>query len=203
MAAVAGLTLVKRYSYRGDATEEFSNQYWLTGSVPSTSAAWRTLFDALVLQEKTLYTSACQVVRGYAYDVDTANAAAVWSVDLLQSPNTPVSGTLAVDASSRSMPGDVAVWVRWRTSRLNTKGKPIYLRKYFHDAYGHPSSGRDNVMASQITALNAFGSKLRDGTFTEARTLRSQHHDETLTGHGSSTYLTTRTLKRRGKRPNA
>ena len=199
MASLACLTVIKKFTYR-DAPEEYSNEYFLTGSIPADAAAWRTLFDALVTQEKTLYPSTVTVVRGYGHDSDDPHAAAVWSVDLTVSPNTPVAGTLALGRGIQ-MPGDDAVWARWKTSRLNSKGKAIYLRKYFHPAVSAGTTNKDAVLQAQVDALNAFGAKLSDGSFTDARTIRSRAHSETITGHGSSIYITTRTLKRRGKRP--
>ena len=93
------------------------------------------------------------------------------------------------------------MWVRWKTSRYNSRGKPIYLRKYFHGARCDGTSGNDVTFSGQLTALNAFGTKLQDASFISARTIRSRHNAETLLGHGASAYITTRTLKRRGKRP--
>lgn len=201
MASVVGLTVIKKFSYRGNANEEWSNDYHLDGAIPADAAAWRTLFDALVVQEKPCYLSNVSVVAGYGYDSDDPNAHAVWSVDLTTSPNTPVAGTGTFTAGTAS-PGDAAVWVRWKTSRTNTKGKPIYLRKYFHGAVNQGSGNQDLVIAGQVTALNALGAKLSDGTFLDGRKIRSRSHAETIINHGASTYVTTRTLKRRGKRPH-
>jgi hypothetical protein len=202
MASQVGLTVVKRFSYRGDASEEYSNTYHLTGDVPADAAAWRTLFDALVVVEKACYDAGTTVVRGYGYDSDADDATAVWSVDLTVSPNTPVAGTLTVTGAKQA-PGDCAVWARWKTSRLNTKGKPIYLRKYFHPAFGTGAGSADNVIPAQTTALNALGLKLQDGTFADARTITARGHVDTIVNHGASSWTTTRTLKRRGKRPGA
>jgi len=201
VATLVGMTVIKKMSYRGNANEEWSNDYHFTGAVPADATAWRALFDALVAQEKTVYPSDVTVVAGYGYDSDDVNAHAVWSVDLTVSPNTPVAGTLNRSTGYPS-PGDAAVWVRWKTSRLNTKGKPIYLRKYFHFAVNQGVGAADLPIAVQTTALNAFGTKMRDGTFLDARTIRSRTHDETIINSGSSPYITPRTLKRRGKRPS-
>jgi len=201
MADVVGLTLVKKFTYRGNANEEFSNTYYLSGSLPADAAAWRTLFDALVTQEKTLYASTVSVIRGYGYSSDAIDAAAVWSVDLRVSPETPVAGTLSMSGAIPPA-GDQAAWVRWKTSRTNSNGKSIYLRKYFHGGAAD-STGGDAIKASYITALAAFGTKMRDGSFAGARTVRSRTHAETIISSGTSSYWTTRTLKRRGKRPGS
>jgi hypothetical protein len=199
MAALTRLTVIKKFTYNGQP-ELWSNEYAFDGAVPANATEWRALFDALVAQEKTVYPSYVTVVGGYGHDSDADNAAAVWSVDLTASPNTPVAGTLSTSGSTAA-PGDCAVWVRWRTSRYNSRGKPVYLRKYFHGARCEGTSGNDITAATQVTALNNLGGKLRDGTFLDSRRIRSRHHTETLVGASSSAYITTRTLKRRGKRP--
>lgn len=199
MAAVCGITVIKKFTYRGDATEEFANGYHFSGSVPADSTAWQALFDALVVQEKTVYPAAASVVQGYGYATDNPADNSVWSYDLHASP---VAGTLDMTAGLQAA-GDLAVWVRWKTSRLNTKGKPIYLRKYFHPACQLDSTHPDTVKAGQVTALNAFGTKLMDGSFIDGRTIRSQTHTETILSRSCSAYVTTRTLKRRGKRPGS
>jgi hypothetical protein len=200
MADLTGLTIVKQFLYRANA-EEWSNTYYLTGDVPADATEWRTLFDALVAQEKTCYSNAVSVIRGYGYDSDADDATAVWSVDLEVAPNSPVDGTLS-GAGGQGLAGDEAAWVRWKTDRENTNGKAIYLRKYYHGGYATDGDA-DSVLPTWIDNLNDFGEKMMDGSFLDARTIRSQHHAEDLQGHGASRWLTTRTLKRRGKRPGA
>src|SRR6266576_2358533 len=36
------LTIVKRFNYRGDVDEEFSNTYHFSGTTPADAAAWKT-----------------------------------------------------------------------------------------------------------------------------------------------------------------
>lgn len=202
MAARTGLTVVKRFPYRGSTTEEFSNTYHFDGTVPSDASAWRTLFDALVLQEKTVYPSQVQVIRGYGYATDDPLDNSVWSVDLTVSPNSPVAGTCSTSGAQRA-PGDAAVWVRWKTSRLNSVGKAIYLRKYFHPAIVEAAgSDPDLVWSTQQTAMTAFGTKMMDGSFAGGK-ITAQEHTDTIISAGHSNYITTRTLKRRGKRPGS
>jgi hypothetical protein len=197
VATVVGITLIKKFTYRGDPLEEFSNDYHFTGSVPADGTAWLALIDALVAQEKLVYGSGVAVIAAYGYDSDDPTAHAVYS----HTYTTPVAGTLTT-SSGYQCPGDAAVWVRWKTSRLNSKGKPIYLRKYFHDAFNQGVGNVDLPIAVQVTALNTFGTKLFDGSFIDGRTIRSRAHAETITERTACTYITTRTLKRRGKRPS-
>lgn len=192
------LTIVKRMPYRLATDEEYSNTYMLTGSTPANSAAWRTLFDEIVAQEKTLYKSDVQVIKGYGYSTPpAAGVVAVWSVDLRVAPNSPVNGTLA---GGTRQGGDTAAWVRWGLDRLNAKGKRVYLRKYFHPAYVASGSATPDVVESTwVTAAAAFGTKLRDGTLTGGRVIVDRLGTLTI-GAGVSSFTTTRTLKRRSKK---
>jgi hypothetical protein len=209
VAAATGLTVVKRFLYRGDPNEEYSNTYWFKPvTPPADAAAWRALLDALVLVEKTIYPSSCQVIRAYGYSDDSGHkpgdtgpvSPSVWSVDLRIAPDAPVAGTL-VTGGIELAPGDAAVWARWKTDRRTSPGsKPIYIRKYFHPAIGNGSDA-DLVQTAQKNALLALGLKLQDGTFSGGRTITTCGRTDTILSHGASTYMTTRTLKRRGKRP--
>lgn len=197
-----GLTVIKVGFRHGAATEEWGNKYHLTGTDPANPTAWRTLFDALVAQEKTLYTSSTKVVRGYGYVSDADDATAVWSVDLQVSPNTPVPGTLT-NADGTYVPSDVATWVRWKLDRNNSNGKPVFLRKYFHDQIMDNSGGHaaaDSLSVGSKAALNAFASLLFTGAGVGGSKIRDAGGGNVIAS-GISNYFTTRTLKRRGKRP--
>lgn len=189
---------MKKFTYRGDANEEFSNKYYLTGTDPASPAAWTTLFDALVAEEKKLFTNNVSIIRGYGYTDDSPTAASVWSRDLVAAAAT-VAGTFV--GGGQTTPGDVAACVRWKTSRLTSKGKPIYLRKYYHGARADASVA-DNVLAAHKTAYEAFATLLWDGAGVDGREIRGPGQaSEVILGSSCLPHLTTRTLKRRGKRP--
>jgi hypothetical protein len=211
MAAACGITTVKQITYRGDSAEEYSNTYWFTGGAP-TDAQLLALFNAIVLVEKACYpsfsSSGAKVIRGYGYKDDTGHKPgdtgtvhpADWVNDISA---TPVQGTLTVSTLDQINPGDDAVWVRWKTSRrTDPGGKAIYLRKYFHPAIKNPSSV-ETVLAAQQTALGALGTKMMDGSLPDARKLTTAGQNDVLLASAVSQYVTTRTLKRRGKRPNS
>lgn len=197
-----GISIIKRFAYRGNALEEWSNKYHFTGTDPATPADWLALFTALTTQEKTLYASSVEIIRGYGYTDDASTANNVWSRDLTAAGNTTIPGTLST-ASLTVNPGDTAAWIRWKTSRLSSPGgKPIYLRKYYHPAYSGTGGTRDTIGATWTTPALAFAAKLWDGSFIDARVLRAPgHSSETILGASVSQFTTVRTLKRRGKRP--
>ena len=201
VATGTGITLIKTLDYRA-AVEEWSNHYHLTGTPPSSPSAWRTLFDALVAAEKTLYNGGVTVIGGYGYDDDATTAHAVWSVDLRVTPDTPVGGTFAT--TGHQFPGDAAAWCRWKLNRNNSKGKPIYLRKYFHGALGlvSPTGDQtDTILAAQVTAYAAFATLLDTGAGVGGTHIRDTG-GASIVSNGCSSFITTRTLKRRGKRPS-
>lgn len=198
-----GLVVVKVGYRHGSQSEEWSNKYHLSGDDPANPTEWRTLFDALVTEEKKLYSSFTKVVRGYGYTDDGDDATADWSVDLTVSPNVPVPGTLSTSGGNPA-PSDAAVWVRWKLDRNNSNGKPIFLRKYFHDVWvplAGGSFGDDTVNPPQKTALTAFANLLFTGAgINGGKKIRDTGGGNPIAA-GVSTYVTTRTLKRRGKRP--
>lgn len=192
-----GLTIIKRFTYRG-APEEWSNHYHLTGDDPASPGDWRDLFDAMCDLEKALFDENTQIVAGYGYDNDAPSSHNVWSVDLTIAPNTPVDGIFSLASGSEPGAGDSAAWVRWGLDRLNSDGKRVYLRKYFHPAYTYPDP--DTISAPWITQAAAFGGYLQDDIGIDGRTIRDVGGADVI-GHAVSSYSTTRTLKRRGKRP--
>lgn len=201
MPAACGVTLIKRITYRGDNMEEWSNTYWFTGTAPTTQTQWKSLYDALIAEEIKVYLGTSAVVRAYGYNDSAPTATAVDSFDYAAATGGPIQGTLT---STGTYPaGDQAAWIRWKTSRRTTKGKPIYLRKYFHSvptAESSPSTS-DNVGQGWVSAANAFGATLQTTPGVGFGTLTGRGQTDIITGHTPSTFITTRTLERRGKRP--
>jgi hypothetical protein len=198
VAEACGLVIIKQFEYRNTTDEEWSNKYWLTGTPPQSPAGWKTLADQLIDMEHLLYTPATQVVRAYGYDDNAEHAASVWGHDYL-AEGEAVAGTLA-DAGSARFAGDQAGFCWWQTSRRTSRGKWIYLRKYFHDGLTFVSDS-DAVSGMTGSQYIGFAAKLFDGSWAGARVIRSQSQDELLQASGASSWVTTRTLKRRAKRP--
>lgn len=198
MAATGRITIVKRFTYR-DALEEWSNQYWFTGTKPTASGSWKTLADAIINAEKPFLHSQVKFIRAYGYDADdTKPDPAEWTHDYLGPPDTSLAGSkgyLAADAA----PGDAAAVVRWFTGRYNTKGKKIYCRKYFHGFF-MSLSDPDEVDSTTKTEMQTYAAKMIDGTLPGG-VKASDRLGSTLTDPIAMPYITTRTLKRRGKRP--
>lgn len=197
-----GIVTIKVGYRHGVQTEEWSNKYHLTGPDPANPTAWRTLLDALTAEEKKLFPTSVKIVRAYGYISDADDAVSVWGVDLTVAPNTPVVGSFSL--AGTEMPSDTAAWVRWKLDRNNSNGKAIFLRKYYHGVLatsGGDATSADTLLPTQKTAYTTFGNLL----FTGAGIDGGRHIRDTGGGNpiamGVSQYFTTRTLKRRGKRP--
>lgn len=197
MASVTGIVVTKQFEYRGNDKEEWSNKYWLTGSPPTTPTAWNTLFTQLATAEAACYSSGTKVVGGYAYDDNTPGANSVWSVDWRDTASV-IPGTL-VGTEGNNMAGDQAGFIEWLTSRKTSDGKWIYLRKYFHDGF-ISTTDADAIDNSTLAAYQVFMNELFTGSNAMGRRVRSQGVDDVLQGQKASPWVTTRTLKRRGKK---
>lgn len=191
-----GITAVMQMTYRG-AAEEWSQTYHFTGGLPADPAAWHDLAISLGDLIKTVINPTHEIIRFYGYS-NTDNPA-IWSEDLLAEA-TPIVGEYAIGAGVTA-PGDAAVWARWKTSRNNTHGKPVYLRKYFHGVeLSQADAGSDSLMAAYRTALSDFATNVQ-GAFNNWPGLAGPAGDETFLSSAVSQWATTRTLERRGKRP--
>jgi hypothetical protein len=197
MPDTPSLTVIKSFTYRG-LPEQFSNTYHFSGTTPADGNEWSTLLDAIIVAEKPTVPAGVSFVGGYGYEAGNEVAVFVWNY--ADEGYAVPTGTFAPGALD-AVPGDVAAWIRWRTPDFSTTGKRIYLRKYMHGVYRDAASP-DNLAATQKAAMETFGAKLIDGTLPETfRVCGPQGAVASLPK--VSTYLTTRTLKRRGKRPLA
>jgi len=192
--AAAGITVIKEFLYRG-STEEWSNQYHFT-DMPTDHADQRSMADLLIGQEAECYTNAVTVKRALFYDDTDHDAIYVY---ILSDFGGDVPGALSPGSALR-LPGDVAGWVRWATGETSVHGKPIYLRKYFHDVLSDGSPTIDNILAAQKTAYQTFGDALLTDTFDSGHMCGPDGHVPDGPAK-AATYATTRTLHRRGRRP--
>jgi hypothetical protein len=199
MAAQPSITIVKTFTYRG-SPEEWSNTYHFTNDAPTTQVRWKALADAVIAAEKACFDSTCSVTSAYGHKAGVKARDWFWDY---AAHATSVAGTLTVGTMVRQA-GDAALWLRWPTDQLTSRGKPIYLRSYFHSVFaaGSASSTVDNAGAAQKTALETYGAAwiagFSDGTVTHAR--NGPNGAVGLSPSLASSYPTTRTLERRGKR---
>lgn len=192
MPDTPSIVINKVFTYRG-APEEWSNKYHFSGTMPANLADAKALAIAIWNAERTFL---CNDVKFngfllYAAGDKTANFI-MGPDDLTTAEKTAGSST------NQSGPGDMAVWVRWATPDRNEKGRPIFLRKYFHGVAG--TTG-DTVYVVSRTAMIAYAAKMTDGTLPGS--VRVCGPQGAVAGLAKvPTYTTTRTLKRRGADPS-
>lgn len=194
-ASITKLTVVKRFTYRGDSTEEWSNGYVMKGVPPTTSAQWDSLRTTIVALELPILSDQTFVVRVIGHTSTDPGAIAAYEYDYTV-PGPPPQGTFSGVAGVR-MAGDQAAVIEWLTDRKTSKGKPIYLRKYFHGAFTAPSNP-DNLETAWETAAATyaagFTATLPWGGLTNNAGTATVQSSKILP------FSTTRTLEKRGKR---
>jgi hypothetical protein len=197
MATVTGLTLVKRFTYRGDPNEEFSNTYHFKNAPPGDDPSWTVLMNDVVAAEKHCFPGDVFYSRAYGYDSDDDHAHHVFAHDFSQ-PGPPPAGTYPISGGVRCA-GDQASCIVWAVDRLNSRGKRIYLRKYFHAAY-MDANNHDDLDSNYSFALATFAVDPTGIQFIHGG-IRSKKYADNVISSTVLPNITTRTLKRRGKRP--
>lgn len=195
MPDTPSITIQKRFTYRG-FPEEFSNTYHFSGTTPVDRAAWKALADAIIAEERKTVASNVTFVGAYGYEAGNENSVA--QIDYDVAPDAPaIAGNASL--SGMGLPGDVAATIRWYTGASSSRGKKIYCRKYMHGLVQH-ASDIDKVNAAQLALFNTFAAKLIDGTLPGSFKYCGPQ-GAVLSAPTTNQWLTTRTLKRRGKRP--
>jgi hypothetical protein len=188
------MTIVKSFEYRG-IYEEWSNQYHLSG-VGADAAAHRAIADDLIALEIACYSERVTVRRVLVYA--DSDAPSIYTYDLASFAGV-VTGELD-STSGVTQAGDAAGWVRWDTGKTSSTGKKVYLRKYFHDPHASSDATPDTLSASWVTQYQGFGdSMLAD--FSGTVHMVDPEGDDPPGPALAGPYITTRTLKRRGRRP--
>lgn len=196
--AAPGVTVVYSFNYRGNP-EEWSQKYHFVGDAPSSDADWILLCADFVPLLQPALAEWVTIERIYCYA--NTDDDSVYTYNLADHGGT-VPGTCPLPSGAGLAPGDAAAWVRWKTARVNTHGKPIYLRKYFHGIMlGTENPALIDTLASAYQeALAAFGASV-EGASGHWPGIAGPDGVEpgTVT---ASTFATTRTLHRRGRRPH-
>lgn len=190
-----GITLIKRFNYRGDPNEEFSNTYHSAADIPDQETFQNWVAD-LANAEANILLTEVSIIRAYGYKDTDQPANFTW--DMTENPTDTVPG-LFPPTGATITPGDTAYWARWDTMRKNSRGKAIYLRKYFHPGLIEAGSN-DKLHSTLHAALLTYANALT-GTLPNGFTMAGPSYPLDTGLVGASEYITTRTLKRRGKRP--
>jgi hypothetical protein len=193
--AAPGVVLYKTFQYRGE-TEEWGNTYHFVGDAPGNPADWRSLVDALVTLEKTVLATNVTIERAICYE-DTDHSS-VYSYDLSAFAGT-VAGTYNVSTGGgEQQEGGTSYMARWDTGRRSSKGKAIYLRKYWHPTVASGGTP-DVVQASLVTLVAAFAGNVM-GTSGDWPGLAGPDGVAPV-GHLAQTYTNYRDLRKGRRRP--
>ena len=195
-----GLTIVKRFTYRG-ADEDWSNSYHFDSDVPENASDWKDLCRAVAIQEQNVVPASCTFVKYLGYDDLDGHHGSVFTYDLIAHGDFYVGVYTPAGVQG---PGDAAAWARWTTNETSSTGKPIYLRKYFHAVDLVDDGPEDALTEDYKSALLDYADAVRNTT-NEGMTFNLAGPTYSLgetVPVGRSTWVTTRTLKRRGRRPS-
>jgi hypothetical protein len=108
-------------------------------------------------------------------------------------------GSYIPTSADQPCPGDSAIWIRYLTTQKTILGKPIYLRNYYHGVYWQINV--DSLATSQKTAFDALGTAWVAGITADGVTFRrAGPRGAVAQNHTTGQFITTRTLKHRGKR---
>jgi hypothetical protein len=186
-----------KFPWRG-ADEEFSNTYWFTPS-PGTRNQWHVLIFGYVLPVIIpAFTAEVELVKVDCYI--GSGSPAVQHFDASTDPTDfPVVGTLPFTASATEVmcTGDSAAWMRFATGRHTSRGKPIYIRQYYHHMVVTPP---DTIHVDQKEALEDLGGFLVGGLTTLPYYL-CDGFGNIVSNPTVPTYITHRDLERRGSSP--
>jgi len=195
MPDTPSITLVKRFDYRG-TDEEWSNTYHFTNPNPDDEAAWRELGLAIYETERAILRTDVVLVQLYGYDA--GNNISVAQIDLRVGDDSLLPGTLAASGSYPTS-GDQAVRARARCG-TDSRGHKTYCSKYWHGSYKASTGTGDTASTGAVAAMTAHLAALLDGSLPGGAKWCGPQ-EQNLTVPHVDPYVTTRTLKRRGKRP--
>lgn len=167
-----GISITKSCSYR-QGVQEFSNVYYFDGLLGTPSQAEAdNLIDEMANKEKTFHSAAVTFVRGR-----------LWSQTGSQSTNEMLSQKNLTGVGARTADGNVdreRAFMFYLRAGNDSRGKPVYLRKWYHslgafysgqtfatNAYAQtsPLSTTDrNNMVSQMQNIGSIGAGATLGT---------------------------------------
>jgi hypothetical protein len=150
--ARVGVSIVKSMSFRG-AAQEFGNTYYYeTGGVVSTGSA-EALLDLLVTKEKAIFSASVNFVRGRVWTAGGTKA----ENEMLVTKNLSGTGSKANPIAGQDR--ERAFLVRFRAG-VDSKGRPAYLRKWWHLNVG--SIVATNLSSSVLENTATLPQAIRD-----------------------------------------
>lgn len=191
------ISLIKRFTYRGDNQEEFANKYHLDGDMPVDADEWGNLAEAIWATEKEIFRGDVHLVTAYGYQASVAHSVA--QIDFTIGGGAGLAGDLNVNSESTPMAGDQCGYLRAYAGQLN--GRKTYVKKYFHGGYLDMSQ-LDQVSGPMETAMNVHGTAMLAGGLPGGA-VWVQEQGRGVSQPLADNWVHVRQLKRRGKRPTS
>jgi len=195
----AFLTMEKSFTYRGQR-EHWSNAYHLD-LVPANSAQWDALRATVWNLESPAFPANVQIEKTYGHNPGTPPTL-VYEYDWPPAGEGGNAGTFAPTATMNQAPGDAAIFVRYGTTQKNSRGKPIYLWNYYHAVFFDDTAPdvQDAVQKGKFTTLaNLMVAGINTGVSGVPIFHRAGPRGAVAQNYKVSDFITTRTLKHRGK----
>jgi hypothetical protein len=123
--SITGVSITKATSFRGVA-QEFANTYYYQTPLPVTEGTADSLIDAIVALERPMHGTNVSFIRGRAWSAGGTPA----ENNQLASKLLTGNGTNSASQNA-SMDKERAFLVRIRAG-VDSRGRPVYLRKWFH-----------------------------------------------------------------------
>ena len=193
--AAPGVVLYKTFTWRGEV-EEWGNTYHFVGDPPSDAAGWRALVDALITLEKVVLDESVTIDRAICYE--NTDDSSVYSYDLSAFGGV-VPGTYDTVANGAiRQEGGTSYMARWDTGRRSTKGKAIYLRKYWH-----PALTADGAQDALITSMHTKVATFANSVLSSSGAWPGLAGPDGVApvGHLALTYVNYRDLRKGRRRP--
>jgi hypothetical protein len=161
--ALYGVAIQKRCGYRL-GTQHFSNQYYYDVNIPSSNLSdLDLLVDEVVAKEKAVFATAVTFVRGRLWSQVGTPAQNEMLID------KALSGTGALSENS-TMDREAAFLVRARAG-VDSRGRPVYLRKWFHLLVA--SLGGGAITAGQLANTSELPAAARSALETFFNSLKT------------------------------
>lgn len=188
------LHLVMSFTYR-NVPEEWSTRFHFKGPAPANDTNWLALSDKVITALKPCFSAGTTFVRAYGYLPNSVGA--TWVHDYTV-PGPPQAGT-GTFTNGGTPPGDAAAVLRLTLAKMSLRGKHVYKRNYVHGIATASVSAGDQLHPTQQAAFTTFLTSYAQGTIDPAFDACGPDLTDASSPHVDQ-WITTRTLKRRGKR---
>lgn len=143
-----GISITKSVSFRG-SVQEFSNVYYYesSSSLPSAADA-DTMIDQLKAIEVPFHSTLVTFVRGRLW----SQGGSAGTNEMISQKNLSGTGSSTADSTLDKE----RAFLAYRRAGVDSRGKPVYLRKWYHSCGAGPGGVAVSTgMSAQTTAMTS------------------------------------------------